>query len=174
MYGRVDLQQYFVGLELGVNTLVRPYGLIMARPGSEFIAPAKFDDKKARLIEFIFNEADAFMIEMGEFYFRFFTLGGAVTEAAMVITDATQANPVNLEITGHGYSVDDEIIVSGVVGMTELNGKRFRVNSTPDANNITLKDRDGNTIDGTSFGAYVSGGQAEKIFEVSHTYTEAE
>ena len=79
LYGRVDLQQYFNGLREAENCLVRPYGLIMSRPGLEYIAEVKDSTKKTRLLEFVFNEADAFIIEMGEFYFRFYTLGAVVS-----------------------------------------------------------------------------------------------
>jgi hypothetical protein len=174
MYGRVDMQQYFNGLEIAENCLVRPYGLIMNRPGSQYIAPVKFPTKTTRLIDFVFNESDAFVIELGEGYFRFFTLGAAVTETPTTITAATQADPCALTITAHGYAVDDEIIVSGVVGMTELNNNRYRVNTVPDPNTITLKDLDGNTIDSTGFTAYVSGGTAERIYEVTNPFTEAD
>lgn len=174
MYGRVDLQQYYNGLEIAENCLVRPYGLIMNRPGSEFIAPVKYPDKDTRLLEFVFNESDAFIIEFGEFYFRFFTLGAAVTEPSKAITAATQANPCQLTITGHAYSVNDEIVISGVVGMTELNGNRYRVNTVVDPNNITIKDLDGTPIDSTGYTLYISGGISKKIYEVAHTYTEAQ
>ena len=174
LYGRVDLQQYFNGLAKAENCNIRPYGLIMNRPGSQFIAPVKYPDKDTRLIEFIFNEADAFVLEFGDQYFRFFTLGAPVTEATKAITAATQANPIQLTITGHAYSLNDEIVIESVAGMTELNGNRYRVNTIVDPNNITLKDLDGNPIDSTGFTAYSSGGTAERIYEISHTYLEAE
>jgi hypothetical protein len=174
MYGRTDLQQYYNGLEIAENCLVRPYGLIMNRPGSEFIAPVKFPAKDTKLIEFVFNEADAFIIEFGEFYFRFFTLGAAVTETGLSIIAASQANPCVIEITTHGLSVDDEIVITDVLGMTELNGNRYRVKTVVDPNNIELKDLDGVDVDATGFTAYISGGTASKIYEVAHTYTESE
>lgn len=174
MYGRVDLQQYYIGLETAENCLVRPYGLIMNRPGSIFIAPVKYPTKTTALIDFVFNESDSFEIEFGEFYFRFFTLGAPVIDLTKSITGATNADPVNLTIVGHGFSIDDEIIITGMEGMTELNGKRFRVNSVPGVDNITIKDLDGVTVDGTGFGVYTTGGTAKRIYEVVHTYTEDE
>jgi hypothetical protein len=91
VYGRVDLQQYFNGLKEAENCLVRPYGLIMRRPGSMFINEVKDSTKNTRLLEFVFNESDAFIIEMGEFYFRFYTLGAVVGgpyEVAHTYTEA--------------------------------------------------------------------------------------
>jgi hypothetical protein len=173
MYGRVDLQQYYNGLEFAENMLVRPYGLIMNRPGAEFIAPVKFPDKDTKLIEFTFNESDAFIIEFGEFYFRFFTLGASVTEPTKTITGATQTNPVVVSSAAHGYSVGDEIIINSVVGMTELNGRRYRLSAVT-AGTYDIEDLDGVDIDGTGFTAYISGGTSDKIYEVAHTYTESE
>jgi len=91
IYGRVDLQQYFNGLKEAENCLVRPYGLIMRRPGLQFINEVKDSTKVTRLLEFVFNESDAFIIEMGEFYFRFYTLGAVVGgpyEVAHTYTEA--------------------------------------------------------------------------------------
>jgi hypothetical protein len=168
------MQQYYNGLEIAENCLVRPYGLIMNRPGSQYIAPVKFPSKVTRLIDFTFNEADAFMIEIGEGYFRFYTLGAAVTEAPLTITGATQADPCELTITAHGLVVDDEIIVEDVGGMVELNNNRYRVNTVPGVNSITLKDLAGNTVDATGFTAYTTGGTASKIYEVTNPFTEDE
>jgi len=174
MYGRVDLQQYFNGLETAENCLIRPYGLCMSRAGLEYIAPIKYPDKITRIIEFVFSNSDSYIIEIGEEYFRFYTLGSVVTEDELVITNTTQADPCQITIATHGYSVDDELIVNGVVGMTELNGRRFRVNTVVDPNNITIKDLDGNTIDSTGYSAYVSGGESRKVYEVAHPYQESE
>jgi hypothetical protein len=146
----------------------------MNRPGSQYIAPVKDPSKRTRLIEFVFNEADAFIIEIGEFYFRFFTLGAAVTETGVSISGATQANPVVITTgAAHGYTTGDEIIITGVVGMTELNSKRYRI-TVLSGTTFSLQDLDGNNIDGTGFTAYASGGTSSKIYEVTHTYTEDE
>lgn len=85
-----------------------------------------------------------------------------------VITGATQDDPCQLTITGHGYSVGDLITIGEVVGMTELNGNEYRVGSVVDANNITLEvwDPDADPdpayvdLDSTGFTAYSSGGNA--------------
>jgi hypothetical protein len=74
------------------------------------------------------------------------------------ITGATAANPVVLTITGHPYVDFDEIEVNSIVGMTELNGRRFRVNSTG-ANTVELIGEDG-----TNHTAYSSGGTANRTF----------
>jgi len=68
------------------------------------------------------------------------------------ITAATQANPVKLTMAAHGMTTGKELMVTSIVGMTQLNDKIYKV-TVVDANNVTL---DG--VDGTAFTAYTSGG----------------
>lgn len=68
------------------------------------------------------------------------------------ITAATKANPVKLTMTAHGMTTGQYLQVTGIVGMTQLNDKIYKV-TVVDANNVTL---DG--VDGTAFTAYTSGG----------------
>ena len=70
------------------------------------------------------------------------------------ITGATQTNPVNLTIVGHGMTTGKYLQVAGVVGMTQLNNKIYTITAV-DAYHVTL---DG--VDGTAFTAYRSGGSA--------------
>lgn len=72
--------------------------------------------------------------------------------AAKTITGATQANPVQLTIAAHGYATGRLAMITGVVGMTQLNDKVYKL-TVIDANTVSL---DG--VDGTAFTAYASGG----------------
>lgn len=81
-------------------------------------------------------------------------LGITCIASAKTITAATQANPVALTVTGHGFETGEIVQIGGVGGMTQLNDKLFAI-TVVDANTITL-----NGCDGTAFGAYTSGGSA--------------
>lgn len=81
-------------------------------------------------------------------------LGVTCIAATKSITGATQSNPVSLTITSHGYASGDKILVSGIVGMTQLNDRIFEI-TVVDANTISL-----NGVNGTAFTAYTSGGVA--------------
>jgi len=88
-----------------------------------------------------------------------YTLGVPAPTAAPVaakiaasITGATQANPVAITSTAHGRTTGEQVTISGVVGMTELNGNTYTITVT-DANTFTL-----DNIDGTAYTAYTSGG----------------
>jgi len=103
LFGRADIEQYSTGAAELTNCLVRPYGNVLNRPGSEFIAETKFQAKDTRLLEFVFSESDSFVIEFGDLYFRFYTLG------AQVLIDSPAA-----WITATAYVVGDFVTESGL------------------------------------------------------------
>ena len=79
-------------------------------------------------------------------------LGMTCLAAAKTITGATQTNPVQLTIAAHGYTTGRVAVITGVVGMTQINDKLYRL-TVIDANTVSL---DG--VDGTAFNPYTSGG----------------
>ena len=70
------------------------------------------------------------------------------------ITGATKANPCVITATGHGYKTGISVTISGVGGMTQLNGNTYVI-TVIDANSFSL---DG--VNSTSYGTYTSGGSA--------------
>lgn len=82
------------------------------------------------------------------------SLGITCVATTKAISGATQANPVALTITDHGFTTGEVVQIASVGGMTQINDKLFAV-TVIDANTVTL---DG--CNGTAFGAYTSGGTA--------------
>jgi len=82
------------------------------------------------------------------------------------ISGATQANPVSISCVGHNFLTGEKIRIGGVVGMTQLNGNDYTI-TVVNANTFTL---DG--VNGTAYGAYVSGGWAVEL-HWSNTYDTA-
>ena len=74
-----------------------------------------------------------------------FNIGGT-------ISGATQTNPCVIAATTSELSNGDQVIISGIVGMTELNGNTYTI-TIVDPTHFSL---DG--IDATGYTAYVSGG----------------
>lgn len=76
------------------------------------------------------------------------------------ITGITQANPGVVTSNAHGF-VNSEIFLTGILGMTELNARRFIAASTG-ANTFQLRDDygGGGYLNTTSLTAYLSGGTA--------------
>jgi len=82
---------------------------------------------------------------------------------AKVITGTTQASPVVITSAEHGFSDGDEVKITGILGMIELNGNTYKVASSA-TNTFALTDTDDDSnIDGTSYTEYSSGGFARKI-----------
>lgn len=79
-------------------------------------------------------------------------LGMTCIATGKAISAATQSSPVQLTVTGHGFETGDLAMVTGVVGMTQLNDRVYKI-TVVDANTVTL---DG--VDGTAFAGYTSGG----------------
>jgi len=79
------------------------------------------------------------------------------TATGKTISGATAADPVVITATSHGFSNLDEVHISGVVGMVQLNGLRFKV-SNKTTNTFELQDNNRVDIDGTGYTAYSSGG----------------
>ena len=171
--GRTDLGKYFNGCKTLENMVVHPHGAATRRPGTKFIHEVKTSSAQTRLIPFEFSTTQTYIMEFGHQYIRFFKDNGIITESNKTISGATQANPGVITATSHGYSNGDHIIISSVVGMTELNGKTFKV-ANKTTNTFELQDVDGNNVNTTSYTAYGSAGVANKIYEIASPYSTAD
>lgn len=90
------------------------------------------------------------------------TLPGGYSTAA-TITGITQANPAVITALNN-LVVGQTVHISGVVGMTELNGNSYTVTAVSPTT-ITIN------VDSTGFGAYVSGGSAASLNNVINYVT---
>ena len=165
--GRIDLDKYNEAAQTMQNMLVFPQGGTTRRPGSYYAGTSK-DGGQVRLINFEYSDEQAYVLEFGNNYIRFFKDGGILTESQKTITGATAANPVVVTAGSHGYSNGDRVFITEVTGMTELNNREFTV-ANKTTNTFELSG-----IDGSAFTAYSSGGKSGKIVEVTTTYTTAE
>ena len=168
MTGRNDLEQYYQGAKTMVNCLPLSHGGAVGRPGTMFVGETQTSSETCRIIEFIFNTSDSYAIELGDQYARFYRNRGRVLEADKTVTNISQANPAVVTSTSHGYSNGDHVIISGVSGMTEVNGRRFTV-ANQTANTFELSG-----VDSTSYTAYSSAGVAGKVYQIATPWAEAD
>ena len=94
MYGRVDTAKYQVGLEKARNCIIHAYGGVSNRPGTEFAAETKFSSKKARLVPFQYSVEQAYILEFGDKYIRFYKDGYRIESSGTpveVVTTYTEA-----------------------------------------------------------------------------------
>lgn len=80
LQGRVDLEQYVLGLKNLQNGIVLQEGCVVNRPGLEYLGKAKHPDKKVRLIPFVFDVDENYILEFGEKYIRFINDGGYIVD----------------------------------------------------------------------------------------------
>lgn len=81
---RVDNPKYRQALRQCLNMIPLVQGPITRRPGTQFIAQAKFQnipgfDPAVRLLKFIFSPTTTFVLELGQEYIRFYSNGQRVS-----------------------------------------------------------------------------------------------
>ena len=165
---RVDIQKYHSGAALLRNFFVDySGGGASTRQGTLFCNQCKAAG--ARIIPFQPSTTLSYVLEFGQNYIRFYSNGAPIVETGTTITGATQANPGVITDVAHGYLTGDWVFITGVVGMTQLNGNYYIVVKTG-ADTYTLTDLNGNAINTTGFGAYVSGGTAQRVYTITSPY----
>ena len=173
MEGRIDFEKYSSGCKTLENMLIHPQGAATRRTGTQFISEVKTSSLKTRLIPFEFSTTQTYMLEFGNGYIRFFKEKGQILEGDITISGITKANPGVVTATAHGYSNGDFVVISSVVGMTQVNNKTFKV-SNKATNTFELQDVDGNNVDTSGYSTYSSAGTANKIYQITTSYTTAQ
>ena len=166
--GQIDFKKYNNGVETLENMTVFPQGGTTRRSGTRFVCEVKDSSKAVRLIPFEFNITQSYILEFGNLYIRFYKDNGQITESDKTITGITAANPAVVTSNSHGYSNGDHIWISSVVGMTELNGRRFTV-ANKTTNTFELSG-----VNSSGYTAYSSGGVANKVYEIATPYTDSQ
>jgi len=166
--GQTDFKKYNNGVETLENMTVFPQGGATRRSGTRFVCEVKDSSKIVRLIPFEFNITQSYILEFGNLYIRFYKDNGQITETDKTITGITAANPAVVTSNSHGYSNGDHVWISSVVGMTELNGRRFTV-ANKTTNTFELSG-----VNSSGYTAYSSGGIANKVYEITTPYTDSQ
>ncbi len=171
--GRVDLSKYFSMCSILENFSTLPHGGATRRSGTKFVTEASNSALSTRIFGFEFNNEQTYIIEAGNTYFRFIKDGEPILETAKTITNITKASPAVVTINSHGFSNGDEVSISGVVGMTEVNGKNFKVASVA-TNTFALQDMSSANVNSSGFTDYGSAGSAARVYEETTPYLTAE
>lgn len=93
LWGRTDLEKFIIGLRRCRNFFISRQGAAVSRPGSKYLQQTKsvevgiggggpiYGQLGARLIPFVFSDGQSYVLEVGQYYIRFFTAGGALLDA---------------------------------------------------------------------------------------------
>lgn len=173
LFARVDQTKYQTGLKTCRNFFIMRHGGVTNRPGSQFISEVKDSSQRVRLIPFAFNTEQTYILEFGNQYIRIYRQRSQAYDRTLSVTGITQANPAVVTSLDHGISNGNEIHLSEIQGMTELNDQNFKVTGvTPDT--FELNTRLGVTVNSTGFSAYTSSGTLNRVYTLTSPYLEAD
>lgn len=169
---RVDLQKYHSAAAKLLNFYVDYRGGVSTRVGTRFVLPCFKSNLATRLLPFQASKSLGFALEFGDGYIRFHRNGVPTLEGTVAITGATRANPCVVSVV-NTYSVGNWVFISGVAGMTQLNGKYYII-SARTGGTITLQDLQGNNIDSTAYSIYTAGGTTQRVYTLTSPYAAAD
>lgn len=92
LYGRPDLAKYADSVKLARDVVILQQGGATGRPGTDYLGEVKDSSKLTRLVPFVRDQDNAYVLEMGDGYARFWKNGvvlGGVYEIATPYTTAT-------------------------------------------------------------------------------------
>lgn len=81
VYGRTDAERYKNGLATCINYIPMLQGPLVRRPGSRFAAAASNGSLPPIVVPFEYSTSQIYMLEIGNFYIRFFLADGGVVSS---------------------------------------------------------------------------------------------
>jgi len=176
MEGHINLERFPDSCRLLQNMIALKQGPAVRRAGTRFVKEVRNSAHDTALIPFEFNVTQAYQIEAGDDYFRFYTDNAVITATAQNITGITKANPAVVTYSGTDtYANGDEVYITGVLGMTQVNGKFYRVaNVNAGLNTFELTDTDGVNINSTVYTTYSSAGTVAEVYQIASPYGQDE
>jgi hypothetical protein len=169
LYARVDTIKYQTGLRQCRNFFVQRDGGLSNRPGTEFTAKIHGTDP-VRLIPFQFNDDQTYVLVFSHLRLKIVHFGDELVATSFTtVTGISKALPATVTTSGaHGLVAGDEVFISGVVGMTEINNRSFQVGSVT-TTTFTLWDG-AQGLDTNTYSTYTSGGKLDKTLFITTPY----
>jgi len=93
LHARVDIEAYKSALGICLNQVPLIQGPLTRRPGTYHVSEVRDSTKSTRIVPFQFSNEQAYVLEFGDQYVRFYTNNGPVLEFALDIISITRANP---------------------------------------------------------------------------------
>lgn len=178
LHSRSDQVKYATGLKTCRNFFVGRHGGVLNRPGTVFIGENETPSETVKLIPFVFNSSQTYVLEFGDQYMRVIQNGAQLTINSQSITNISNANPGVVTYSGaDNYANGDVVVITGVVGdiANNINGRYFKVaNVSAGANTFELTTLSGTNFNTTSLGTYTSGGTVSEIYKISTPFVEAD
>lgn len=104
---RIDQAKYQMGCRTMENFYPLIYGGCERRPGTYFVGEAKDSSVKCRLVDFIYSEEIAYILELGNQYMRVYTNNGRFTGVLAASTSAWAGETL--------YYAGDQVVGTNVI-----------------------------------------------------------
>lgn len=145
MDARVAFEKYGAAISRGLNLVCLPQGGVTLRPGTRFIKETKTSSKASALISFEPVADQAYMVEAGDLYFRFFrnqgqiaalttttTLGSwADQSTGGTATGAGSGTGASLVGAGNGFAWAENAITIAVPYASQIHVIKFQLSGSP-------------------------------------------
>lgn len=101
-YGRSDLQKYKNALATCLNYVPTAQGGLTRRPGTRYVAAVKNSANAVRLYPFEYSTTQAYVLEFGPNYVRFYTQGGQLVHSGTAAYSGATAYTPGQAVTNSG------------------------------------------------------------------------
>ncbi len=99
LYGRPDLAKYADSVKLARDVVILQQGGARGRPGTDYLGEVKDSSKATRLVPFVRDQDNAYVLEMGDGYARFWRDGALLGGVYEITTPYTSANIFDVDFT---------------------------------------------------------------------------
>lgn len=146
---RRDVEAWAAGARRLTNVTIMKHGGVRKRSGTWFVYKLPTNDDDTVLLPFTYAPGQSYALLMGQATMKPIALGGMVVSAGFGITGITKANPGVVTAPFHGLTTGKEVYLTGITGMTELNGRVFTV-TVLTANTFSIG------VDTTGYGTFTA------------------
>jgi hypothetical protein len=103
LVGRADTVKFQTGVRTMQNFMAMPWGAAMNRPGTQYIADGIANGVYSRLVKFVFNDDQTYVIEFGAGRIRFFQAGAQLQASGSAWITATSYEQGDIISNGGSY-----------------------------------------------------------------------
>jgi len=127
IYGRFDISRYANGAKTIRNGTPTIQGGVKRRAGTRWYAEVKDSTKEVRLVPFVFNRDQAYILEFGDLYARFFDESGQILHSGSPYEIATPYSTATVAEIGYSQGADTMFIAHTSTATRRL--QRFAVDN---------------------------------------------
>lgn len=102
MEGRIDEERYAVAAHIGQNFVTLKQGPATFRPGTALVQPTKNSANRSWLVRFEFSQTQAFQIEFGDKYVRFYTNHGPLLSTGVAAYNGATTYAIGATVLSAG------------------------------------------------------------------------